>query len=116
MLTRFRHFRSTFAGEKLKVALTHATLNDIVLGIAAFNWCVLSSEPQIRTQPCSSTRVEVRSCFLCAQSLPSHRWVRRQSKDLILPPFNAALSAAYVPPLAELRSPGRGRITLGHSR
>ena len=28
----------------------------------------------------------------------SHRWVRRQSKDLILPPFNAALSAAYVLP------------------
>ncbi|GAA5861144.1 hypothetical protein JCM3774_002204 [Rhodotorula dairenensis] len=50
------------AGEKLKVTLTHAGLNDLVLGIAAFNW-----------------------------------WVRRQSKDLILPPFNAALSAAAIP-------------------
>jgi uncharacterized membrane protein len=29
-------------GEKLKTTLTHATLNDIVLGIAAYNWCVFS--------------------------------------------------------------------------
>ncbi|GAA5986860.1 hypothetical protein JCM10908_000926 [Rhodotorula pacifica] len=50
------------AGEKLKVTLTHATLNDIVLGIAAYNW-----------------------------------WIRRQSKDLILPPFNATLSALAIP-------------------
>ncbi|GAA5957481.1 hypothetical protein JCM21900_002680 [Sporobolomyces salmonicolor] len=28
------------AGEKLKVALTHATLNDIVMGVAAYNWWV----------------------------------------------------------------------------
>lgn len=27
-------------GEKLKTTLTHATLNDIVLGIAFWNWCV----------------------------------------------------------------------------
>jgi uncharacterized membrane protein len=29
-------------GEKLKTTLTHATLNDIVLGIAAYNWFVFS--------------------------------------------------------------------------
>ncbi|GAA5986052.1 hypothetical protein JCM11641_005539 [Rhodosporidiobolus odoratus] len=28
------------AGEKLKTTLTHATLNDIVLGVAAYNWWV----------------------------------------------------------------------------
>ncbi|TNY18831.1 hypothetical protein DMC30DRAFT_418489 [Rhodotorula diobovata] len=50
------------AGEKLKTTLTHATLNDIVLGIAFWNW-----------------------------------WVRRQSKDLILPYSNALLSAAAIP-------------------
>ncbi|BGP54883.1 hypothetical protein JCM8202_003392 [Rhodotorula sphaerocarpa] len=54
--------KKNVAGEKLKVTLTHAALNDAVLGIAAFNW-----------------------------------WVRRQDKDLILPPLNACLSACALP-------------------
>lgn len=27
-------------GEKLKTTITHATLNDLVIGVAAYNWCV----------------------------------------------------------------------------
>ncbi|POY73740.1 hypothetical protein BMF94_3278 [Rhodotorula taiwanensis] len=59
-LTLLSLFPST--GEKLKVTMTHAALNDLVLGIATYNW-----------------------------------WVRRQSKDLILPPLNACLSALAIP-------------------
>jgi hypothetical protein len=55
----------------------------------------------------TSTRVDEQGCgsdmwlgaedghaFCAHNRCASHRWVRRQSKDLILPPFNAALSAA----------------------
>ncbi|GAA6055919.1 hypothetical protein JCM3770_002360 [Rhodotorula araucariae] len=35
------------AGEKLKTTLTHATLNDIVLGIAAYNWWVRRQSSQL---------------------------------------------------------------------
>lgn len=35
--------KKNVAGEKLKVTLTHAALNDAVLGIAAFNWCATSA-------------------------------------------------------------------------
>jgi hypothetical protein len=63
--------------------------------------------PQLRaTYPSRNLARPPESRFghaFCAHNrCASHRWVRRQSKDLILPPFNAALSAAYVPPVAAL--------------
>jgi hypothetical protein len=33
---------SAIAGQKLRTTLTHASLNDLVVGIAAYNWCVWS--------------------------------------------------------------------------
>lgn len=56
------------AGEKLKVTLTHATLNDIVLGIAAYNWCVLRSSPKVEQQPRANVH-QVGSCFLSSHMM-----------------------------------------------